>query len=282
MAPPCQGFSYSNPRHRNKTNASNWLFQPFLKYVEIINPAWVVFENVRGLKDTANGLFLSRVTSGLRTLGFHVVHGLLNASAFGVPQHRERYFIVANRLNAPYQLPQAATTNPYTVQDAIADLPSLPNGNTNSVLPYGNRPPSPYGKKLRLNNQLCDNNLVSRSSPLVLRRYRHVPQGGNWRNIPASLMRNYTDTKKCHTGIYHRLHLHRPAVVVGNFRKNMLIHPHQDRGLSIREAARLQSFPDDYYFHGSIGFQQQQVGNAVPPLLAKAVFDSIVQQHVRS
>ena len=279
--PPCQGFSYSNPRHRNRTNTTNWLFQPFLHYVAIIQPAWVVFENVRGIKDTANGFFLRSVTTGLAGLGFHVVHGLLNASAFGVPQHRERYFIVANRIDAPYRLPPPPTTPIPTVSDAITDLPPLPNGNTPSLMPYGNRPPSPYGARLRVNKTTCANNLVSRSSPLVVRRYGHVPQGGNWKHIPSDLMLNYTDTQKCHTGIYHRLHLDRPAVVVGNFRKNMLIHPDQDRGLSIREAARLQSFPDSYYFRGSIGFQQQQVGNAVPPLLAKAVFDSIVAHHAR-
>ena len=89
-------------------------------------------------------------------------------------------------------------------------------------------------------------------------------------------MENYTDRNRCHTGIYKRLVADEPSIVIGNFRKNMLIHPTQDRGLSVREAARLQSFPDSYKFFGSIGFQQQQVGNAVPPLLAKAVFDKIV------
>ena len=280
--PPCQGFSYSNPRHRNKTNTTNWLFEPFLNCVAIIKPAWVVFENVRGLKDTASGFFLHRVTTGLANLRYDVVHGLLNASAFGVPQHRERYFIVANRIAATYRLPHHISTDILTVNDAIMDLSPLPNGNTISVMAYGNRPPSRYGARLRENYTTCTNNLVSRSSPLVVHRYGHVPQGGNWKDIPPGLMRSYADTTKCHTGIYHRLHLDRPAVVVGNFRKNMLIHPHEDRGLSIREAARLQSFPDSYRFQGSIGFQQQQVGNAVPPLLANAVFDSIVACHARS
>jgi DNA (cytosine-5)-methyltransferase 1 len=88
-------------------------------------------------------------------------------------------------------------------------------------------------------------------------------------------MGNYSDVERCHTGIYHRLRGDRPSKLIGNFRKNMLIHPEQDRGLSIREAARLQSFPDRYRFLGSIGFQQQQVANAVPPLLAHAVATAI-------
>ena len=86
------------------------------------------------------------------------------------------------------------------------------------------------------------------------------------------MMKNYKDRHRCHTGIYHRLCDDSPSVVIGNYRKNMLIHPSEDRGLSVREAARIQSLPDSCEFDGSIGFQQQQVGNAAPPLLAKAVF----------
>jgi DNA (cytosine-5)-methyltransferase 1 len=104
-----------------------------------------------------------------------------------------------------------------------------------------------------------------------------VPPGGNWKNIPKRLMANYQDRRRCHTGIYRRLKWDQPSVVIGNFRKNMLIHPVQDRSLSVREAARLQSFPDWFEFTGSIGFQQQQVGNAVPPMLAEVVFRRIRQ-----
>lgn len=277
--PPCQGFSYSNPRHRKKDNALNWLFEQFLRYVSIIDPKWVIFENVRGLQDTANGYFLRRVLGGLHSLGFQTAKGVLDAVDFGVPQNRERYFIVGNRIGVGYELPTARLVSQVTVGEALRDLPELENGNSTCVMSYGEKPPSAYGAKMRGAQRACTNSLVSRNGPLVIRRYSHVPQGGNWRSIPDELMTNYRDRTRCHTGIYHRLDENRPSVVVGNFRKNMLIHPIEDRGLSVREAARLQSFPDSYHLRGSIGFQQQQVGNAVPPLLAKAVFDSIIERH---
>jgi DNA (cytosine-5)-methyltransferase 1 len=120
-------------------------------------------------------------------------------------------------------------------------------------------------------------NLVTRSADVIIERYRHIGNGGNWEDIPSELMTNYQDASRCHTGIYHRLEWDTPSKVIGNFRKNMLIHPQQHRGLSVREAARLQSFPDHYEFLNSIGFQQQQVADAVPPLLAEAVAESILQ-----
>jgi DNA (cytosine-5)-methyltransferase 1 len=162
-----------------------------------------------------------------------------------------------------------------TVSEAIHDLPNLRNGAAIDLLPYKLAAGTAYARLMRGHMKTCHNHLVTRNSSLVLERYRHVPQGGNWEHIPNRLMRNYHNRNQCHTGIYHRLRSRTPSVVIGNFRKNMLIHPTQHRGLSVREAARLQSFPDSYIFQGSIGFQQQQVGNAVPPLLAKAVFAAI-------
>jgi DNA (cytosine-5)-methyltransferase 1 len=237
-----------------------------------------VFENVKGITDTAGGLFASQVVESLQGLGYLVDSDLLNSVDFGVPQDRTRFFVIGCRTGRQPKLPSPSEKPAPTVHDAIADLPVLPNGASVSWMPYRRPAWSTYAKLLRNGALKSPNHLVTRNSPLVIRRYAHIPQGGNWEDIPARLMRNYTDRQRCHTGIYHRLSYSKPSVVIGNFRKNMLIHPTQSRGLSVREAARLQSFPDDHTFCGSIGFQQQQVGNAVPPFLAQAVFNALTTQ----
>jgi DNA (cytosine-5)-methyltransferase 1 len=277
--PPCQGFSYSNQRTRRLDNPNNWLFKEFLRVVKSWHPDWVVFENVRGITDTEGGVFLTQVVEGLEAHGYAVAHGVLNAIDFGVPQNRSRLFVVGRRGKIPPRLPTAPETARVTVADAIGDLPKLANGASVSRLPYRRTPRSAYAAKLRGRLAQSGNHIVTRNAEHIVKRYAFIPQGGNWEDIPARLMRNYRDRMGCHTGIYHRLAANRPSIVIGNYRKNMLIHPFEDRGLSVREAARIQSFPDNYEFQGSIGFQQQQVGNAVPPKLAEAVFAEIVKQH---
>lgn len=275
--PPCQGFSTSNQRTRSTANANNWLYSEFIRVVKMFSPLpeWIVFENVKGFTETADGKFLQSVLDELRGLGYTVTTQVLNATHFGVPQRRNRFFAIASLHGHEVVIPQSCE-QPVTVAEAFADLPALDVGASLDKLPYNKGvKPSAYAKSLRGGLKECMGHLVSRNAASVIQRYDHIPQGGNWEDIPAELMSNYKDHSRCHTGIYHRLHAKRPSIVIGNYRKNMLIHPTQHRGLSVREAARLQSFPDSFEFKGSIGFQQQQVGNAVPPLLARAVFDAI-------
>ena len=273
--PPCQGFSYSNSRTRGVLNEDNWLFEHFVRVVKIWQPDFVVLENVRGIVDTANGLILNAMIDRFDRLGYTLTYGILNALDFGVPQKRSRFFLIGSRSNREVELPRRAVSSPTTVKDAIADLPNLANGATKSWLPYRDVALSKYATKLRESLDGCSSHLVTKNSDEVVRRYRFVPPGGNWEYIPPNLMENYKDRNRCHTGIYYRLRYDHPSIVIGNYRKNMLIHPSEDRGLSVREAARIQSFPDSYEFAGSIGFQQQQVGNAVPPHLARTVFGQL-------
>jgi len=273
--PPCQGFSTSNQRTRSADNPTNWLFREYLRIVSTIRPDWVVFENVRGILETDNGRFFQQVLNELSLLRYATSHWVLNAKDFQVAQDRARLFIVGSRSGCYVPMPQSMSGKPITVKEAIADLPVLENGASESVLPYSRSAHSEYAKAMRGQLNQCANHIVSRNAKYILQRYRHIRQGGNWESIPQRLMTNYADRYRCHTGIYYRLRSNEPSIVIGNFRKNMLVHPWQNRGLSVREAARLQSFPDWYEFTGSIGFQQQQVGNAVPPRLAKAVFKAI-------
>lgn len=276
--PPCQGFSTSNQKTRTSANENNWLFVEYMRFVKELEPEWVVFENVKGLKETEGGVFLRNIQDAFKKLKYKTSTFILNATDYGVPQRRERLFVIGSRRGVSVKEPEKVRDEVVTVDQAIDDLPFLENGASVNVLPYRTTPHSRFSKLMRGELDECANHLLTRNASHILARYPHVPQGGNWQDIPDELMLNYADKSRCHTGIYHRLYGDKPSIVVGNFRKNMLIHPWQHRGLSVREAARLQSFPDYYSFQGSIGFQQQQVGNAVPPLLAEAVFKNIMMK----
>lgn len=270
--PPCQGFSTSNQRNRSAGNPSNWLFEEFVRLVHGWNPDCIVMENVKGITQTDGGSFVKIAMDAFAGAGYEVHFELLNAVGYGVPQKRTRAFFVGVKENTEFEFPSPETRRSVSVIQAIGDLPLLSNGASVDELPYSRRATNKFARLLRKNKKMVTGNLVTNNNKQVIQRYLHVPQGGNWEDIPENLLLNYKDRQRCHTGIYKRLHEGKPSVVIGNFRKNMLIHPREDRGLSIREAARIQSLPDDFCFSGSIGFQQQQVGNMVPPLLSQAVF----------
>jgi DNA (cytosine-5)-methyltransferase 1 len=274
--PPCQGFSTSNQKTRTLNNDSNWLFNEFIRIAKHWNPDCIIFENVKGLVDTCGGYFFSSVVKRIEALHYKVVYWILDAEKFGVPQRRNRLFIIGTRDGITPVKPVPFIKKTITVNDAISDLPILENGNSINWLPYQTKASSKYAKYMRASLLKSSNHLVTKNYDYVIERYKYIPQGGNWKNIPERLMKNYRNRNNCHTGIYYRLQENEPSIVIGNYRKNMLVHPTQNRGLSVREAARLQSFPDNYEFKGSIGYQQQQVGNAVPPVLAKVVFESII------
>ncbi len=276
--PPCQGFSMSNTRTRNMENPKNFLFLEFVRLVREIRPTWFVLENVWGITNIDDGKTKELIKECFEALGYKVQSGVLCASDYGVPQKRHRFFMVGNKDGIEFQFPRKFDYE-VTVDEAISDLPSLDNGEmldeANYSIPFDKS--SRYARKMRRKSKIATQNYVSRNNDLVIERYRHIPQGGNWRDIPDELMQNYADKGRCHSGIYKRLIGNQPSVVISNYRKSMLIHPYQNRGLSVREAARLQSFPDDFFFEGPISHIQQQIGNAVPPLLAKAVFEQVIK-----
>ena len=275
--PPCQGFSLSNTRTRNMNNEKNFLFLEFVRFVKEIQPTWFVLENVWGITNINDGKTQTMITDCFEALGYTINSEVLWASHYGVPQNRNRFFMVGNKNGIKFEFPKKFNYE-VTVDEAIGDLPDLKNGQMLDTSSYkvSRKRASEYAKLMRAKSLYSKQNYVSLNNDIVIERYKHIKQGQNWRAIPEELMQNYADKGRCHSGIYKRLVADKPSVVISNYRKSMLIHPYQDRGLSVREAARLQSFPDHFIFEGPISHIQQQIGNAVPPLLAKAVFEQIL------
>lgn len=277
--PPCQGFSQSNMRTRSLKNPKNHLFKEFIRAVKEIYPKWILFENVSGIVNFEKGKIVEIMKSELEKFGYSCIWSILNAADYDIPQIRKRFFLIGNRMSVDFLFPppsHGCGKKPrITVRDAISDLPLLKNGNEiDSLLyRYNSLKISEYQIEMRRNwpKNYCMNNQVTKNSDLVVNRYKFIPPGGNWEDIPSYLMINYKNKNNCHSGIYKRLREDEPSIVISNFRKCMLIHSEQHRGLSVREAARFQSFPDEYIFYGPLGAQQQQVANAVPPLLAKSI-----------
>lgn len=274
--PPCQGFSIANTKTRNLDNPNNWMFKEYLRFLKDLEPEWFLFENVEGFKSFDKGNFALTIEEEFKKLGYTTNSAILTASDFGVPQKRNRFFIVGNKNGIKFNFDSLKKKSIVTVGEALSDLPKkLQNGEHREICSYTKEADSFYLKKMRKKAKAPTQNLVSRNKEYVIERYSHIRPGKNWKDIPLELMKNYSDTKNMHSGIYKRLDPSQPSVVIANYRKSMLIHPEEHRGLSLREAARLQSFPDHIVFEGPLSYKQQQIGNAVPPLLAKAIFDSI-------
>lgn len=211
---------------------------------------------------------------------YRINAGVLNAVNFGAPQKRERYIIVGVRKGNKPQLPVGETVEPYrTVREAIEDLQEVkPFYDVDSPsIPLG-----PYSaKKGSLISQLRDskeinNHIITKTGETAKKRFAALEQGQNFHDLKEELKSTYTNYERTQNTIYLRLKYDEPCGTVVNVRKSMWIHPELDRALSIREAARLQTFPDSFVFEGTKDSQYQQVGNAVPPILAKAIAFSVI------
>ncbi len=301
--PPCQGFSLANRRSRTHTNPLNRLSLLVIRYVGLLQPRLLILENVPGIRTLPSSSATGETTIGiltrkLRRMGYSSTVALLDAANYGVPQFRLRSFLIAAKGIPGGVLPghfiPPATHGPgcvhpfVTVGDAISDLPQIPNGSCTRSLTYASAPRSDFQQRMREHGgEYVTDHLTSRHSPYVLERYEKVPQGGNWMSIPT-MMSNYTDVSRTHLNIYHRLRSDEPARTIGNFRKAMTIHPFETRGLSLREAARLQSIPDWFAFTDpseplvravvpGLNAYQQQIGNAVSFLLTERLVSHVVQ-----
>lgn len=276
--PPCQAFSVYN-HQRGMHDRRSGLFREYLRIVHGLLPKWVVMENVTGITSAGNGQAVDTIISSLGQLGYSVETQILRAEEYGVPQERRRIFFVGNRLGLPVKWPAPTHGKglepPVTVWDAIGDLPSLRNGQIPSPpVAYRLPPRSEYQASLRGGSQSVLNHSAPCLSPINVMRMKYIREGGSWRDVPFELLpAGMKRARRCdHTKRYGRLRkegLSSTILTKCDIHWGAYIHPEQDRVLSVREAARLQSFPDTFEFSGSRTAQYVQVGNAVPPLLAK-------------
>lgn len=212
------------------------------------------------------------------------VGATVNALWFGVPQDRKRYITMGVRAdvlgNRELQMLKEPSTYPtITVEDAIFDLKSYLASEKKDPSPIDitvpNAPLSEYALKMRDSNQL-HNHIVTSSTPEAIERFKAIPEGKNFHSLSKDLTTTYSKPDRTQNTIYLRLNRKAPSGTVVNVRKSMWIHPELHRAISVREAARLQSFPDSFVFYGTKDSQYQQVGNAVPPLLAQAIANHII------
>ena len=285
--PPCQGFSHANKKTRTVTNPLNRLALDFFEMVRRIKPFSFVLENVPGIRSMQNGKVMDQIMQNFQSLGYsNTEYWILNAADYGVPQKRKRVFVVGSK-NPKKIIPPRPThgkvkSNEYvTVWDALSDLPVIRSGEKISgSVKYRHEAKSSLQKELRNKSNGVKNHIVTANNDTVIKRFRCVSQGGNWQDIPKKKMSakgQYKNMNSTHSGIYKRLSANEPSVTITNFRKSMLIHPTQDRLLSVREAARLQTFPDTFEFHGTLSSMQQQVADAVPVNLAREVAKSMLK-----
>ena len=276
--PPCQAFSVYN-HQRGLHDRRSGLFYEYLRIVEGLMPKWVVMENVTGITSAGDGQAVERIHSGLASLGYRVETRILRAEEYGVPQERRRIIFLGNRLGLPIRWPERThgpNLKPFVnVWDAIGDLPSLSNGEQPPRLsPYRTAPMSAYQAYLRGNRTRVTNHAAPRLAPINVERMKFIPEGGSWRDVPYGLLpTGMKRARRCdHTKRYGRLRkdgLSSTILTKCDLHWGAYIHPEQDRVLTVREAARLQSFPDLFQFAGPRTEQYVQVGNAVPPLLAR-------------
>lgn len=271
--PPCQGFSTVG--NRILEDPRNKLLKEFYKAVKVIEPSSFLMENVTGLtsmKNDEDEYLTEKLKELFEDIEYNVKHKIINSVNFGVPQKRKRFFMVGVKSDE-FLWPQGEDKEYVTVRDAISDLPSLQAGGNKEN--YKCNPRNDYQKRLRKNSDTLTNHACPNHSKKVVNRISYIPPGGNHSDLPKNLQ-----ISGGYSNIYGRLEWDKPAqTITGNFgcpsAPGRFIHPQDDRALSVREGARLQSFSDCITFYGNRRERYKQVGNAVPPLLAEALANSV-------
>lgn len=292
--PPCQGFSIIG--QREIWDPRNGLFRHFLKIATALEPRCVVIENVPGLATLNGGAVLGEIGRAFVEAGYRVECAELLAAQYGVPQMRWRMFFIGWRMDQEEaggfpspthgrcgigELVPNRTITPddmrgfLTIGQAIGDLPAITAGT--SLARYGSKPIGAYQEAMRAGSSDLQNHYAARLSAVNLARISLLKPGQDWRDLPQDMLPPGMQRahRKDHTRRYRRMQWDGVArSIITRFRdpkSGEYTHPEQDRTISVREAARIQSFPDWFVFEGGHSQQYDQVGNAVPPLLARAV-----------
>jgi len=262
--PPCQGFSIAGKRIID--DERNHLYKSFVSFVDFYNPKAFVMENVPNIVSMGKGVVKDSIIEDFEKLGYSVIYKVLLASEFGVPQNRRRAFFVGTKNNEEFVFPEPITKDPVSAEDAISDLPekSLTDGTQ-----YKTEPKSDYQKLIREKSDGIYNHEITNHSEQTTSIISLVPDGGNYKNLPEELRK----TRNVNIA-WTRLNSKKPSFTIDTGHRHHF-HYKYNRVPTVRESARIQSFPDTFIFLGSKTSQYKQVGNAVPPLLAQIIATEI-------
>lgn len=271
--PPCQGFSLKGKK-LGLDDPRNYLFNEYLRIVEILKPEVFVIENVKALLSTSAGWFKNQIIEKVSKMGYKVTYGVLTASDFGVPQARQRAIFICSK-TAVISLPSATCSNPVTVRDAIFDLAYLNSGEGEFEQDYITETTSSYQQMMREGSVKLYNHKASNHADVAIKKLQMIPPECGKEYLPANMI-----GKQKFSGTWGRLKWDEVSPTIdtrfdaaSNGTNN---HPFLNRAITPREAARIQSFDDKFVFIGSKVQVRTQIGNAVPPLMAKAIADQII------
>ena len=273
--PPCQGFSAKGQR-KSINDPRNFLFRYFVDVVATVSPKYFVMENVPGLLTTEGGYFKKELMDLFESHGYTVSADVLCAADYGVPQNRHRAFVIGKRnATQAVSMPEKQTVHT-TIWDAISDLAFLNSGEGTRIQEYPYPPQSSYQKALREGSSKLYNHVATKHSAIALQRLAMIPPKGGKEYLPPE-----HHTKSIYSGTWARMDADDVSVTITTRfdtpSSGRFAHPYLNRAITVREAARIQSFPDTFHFFGTKSSQMKQVGNAVPPLLAKAVAECILK-----
>ena len=293
--PPCQGFSLANKnRNKIKDDPRNKLFYHFVKFIDWYSPKSFVMENVKGLLSMQNGKVIDTIIEEFTNagVGYRVVKKVMCAKDYGVPQSRERVILIGIRkdLNIEPTYPEPSGIE-ITVDMAISDLPQIASGEGVEVMNYTSEPQNDYQRLMRRNSEVVRNHIAMKHTQRLIDRFAAIKQGESLLDVwetHGSVKRGSPSEKSTakFSQNNQRVFGNKPAPTIAASFQSNFIHPHLNRNFTAREGARLQSFPDDFIFEGmrtkmswEKGLSQyQQIGNAVPVLLAYAIAEHLFNQ----